>query len=240
MAHTHTVSLKPEQLMACVDGDASAEAVAGIYDCAECSATVTEFTQLQVGLRQMLARFDCPSPHGLGEYALDLVSPAERTAVAAHVLECDDCTIELKGLRAYLAVEPLISDHVGWRANVRRIVAQLVSSQPMTAQVVAFRNVEQAPVLVYQTDTVQISVTQTPGERSGAICVDGLVVRRGPKPEPLAHSEVVLVPTAGPPLSTWTDELGNFMYDELDSGSFRLELSLSDEVVVVGELRLGS
>jgi hypothetical protein len=83
-------------------------------------------------------------------------------------------------------------------------------------------------------------VTQTPGERPGAICVDCLVVRRSPKPEPLAHSEVVLVPAAGPPLSTWTDELGNFMYDELEGGPFRLELSLSDEVVVVGELRLGS
>jgi hypothetical protein len=239
MVHTHTLSPQPEELMACVDGDASAEAMAGIYECAECSATVTDYNRLQVGLRQMLTRFDCPSPHGLGEYALDLVSPAERTAVAAHVLECDDCALELKGLRAYLSVEPLISDHVGWRANVRRIVAQLVSSQPMAAQVVAFRNVEQAPVLVYQTDAVQISVTQTPGERPGAICLDGLVVRRSPMPEPLAHSEVVLVPIVGPPLSTWTDELGNFMYDELDGGTFRLELSMPDEVIVVGELRLG-
>jgi len=225
--------------MACVDGDASSETMAGIYECAECSATVTDYNRLQTGLRQVLARFDCPSPHGLGEYALDLLSSAERTAVAAHVLECDDCAIELRGLRAYLAVEPLISDHVGWRANVRRIVAQLVGSQPMAAQVVAFRNIEQAPVLVYQTETIQISVTQTPGERSGAICLDGLIVSRSAKPEPLAHCEVVLVPTAGPPLSTWTDELGNFMYDELASGTFGLELSLPDEIVVVGELRLG-
>jgi len=29
------------------------------------------------------------------------------------------------------------------------------------------------------------------------------------------------------------------MYDELDGGTFRLELSLANEVVVVGELRLG-
>jgi hypothetical protein len=236
MVHTHAVT--PEELMACVDGDASVEAASGIHACAECSAKVSDYSRLQLGLRQMLARFDCPSPHGLGEYALDLVSAAERMAIAAHVLECDDCTTELRGLRAYLAVEPILSDRVGWRASVRRIVAQLVSSQPLAAAP-AFREVERAPVLVYQTDTVQISITQTPGERPGAICLDGLVVQRSPKPEPLAHSEVVLVPATGPPLSTWTDELGNFMYDELDGGTFRLELSLPDEVVVVGELRVG-
>ena len=191
-----------------------------------------------MGLRQRLARFDCPSPHGLGEYALDLVGAVERTSIAAHVLDCDDCTIELKALRAYLAVEPVIVDRGGWRASVRRILAQLVSNQPVVATAPAFREVEQAPVLVYQTDAVQISVTQTPGQRSGAICLDGLVVRRSPKPEPLAQTEVVLIPEAGPPLSTWTDELGNFVYDELDGGTFRLELSLPDEVVVVGELRL--
>jgi hypothetical protein len=237
MAHTH--ALTPEELMACVDGDASAEALEGIHECAECSSTVNDYKRLQLGLRQKLARFDCPSPLRLGEYAMDLVDAIERTSIAAHVLECNDCAAELKGLRAYLAVEPLMTDRVGWRANVRRVVAQLVSNQPAAAFAPAFREVEQAPVLVYQTDTLQISVTQTAGDRPGTVCLDGLLVGRSPTPEPLAQCEVVLLPPAGPPLSTWTDELGNFVYDELEHGTYRLELSLPDEVVVVGELRLG-
>jgi len=237
MTHTHAVT--PEELMAYVDGDAPADATAAIHGCAECSALVDDYRQLQAGLRQKLARFDCPSPHALGEYALDLVNATERTTIAAHVLECDECTAELKGLRAYLAVEPLIADRVGWRANVQRVLARLVSNQPAAAYAPAFRDVERAPVLVYQTDSVQISVTQTPGDRPGAVCLDGLVVQRGPKPEPLANCEVVLIPSTGAPLGTWTDELGNFLYDELDGGPYRLELSLPDEVVVLGELRLG-
>ena len=146
---------------------------------------------------------------------------------------------ELKGLRAYLAVEPLISDHVGWRANVRRIVAQLVSSQPMAA-----------------------AGGCLPQCRAGAS--PGLSDRRGPDqrdpdawraarrdlPGRPGRATVADAGTAGPqrggpgcqsldrPLSTWTDELGNFMYDELDGGTFRLELSLPNEVIVVGELRL--
>jgi hypothetical protein len=228
----------PEDLMAYVDGEIAVDAAAGIADCVECSATVADFTRLQTRLRETLYRFDCPSAHVLGEYALDVVGPAERTAVAAHVLECDECTTELEGLRVYLAFEPPATQRAGLRATLRGIMAQLVSGQSAGTLAPAFREVEPTAVLVYQTDTVQISVTHTPGARPGAICVDGLVLRRSGTLEPVAQSEVLLVPAVGAPLSSWTDELGNFMYEELEPGTFRLELLLPDEVVVVGELRL--
>jgi hypothetical protein len=165
------------------------------------------------------------------------MGPTERTAVATHVLECDECTSELKELRAYLAFEP--AGRTGLRANLRRIVAHLVGGQSAGALAPAFRDVEPASVVVYRTDMVQISVTQTPGVRPATICLDGLVLWRSGSLEPVAHSEVSLTPAVGSPLTSWTDELGNFVYEDLDPGTFRLELALPDEVVVVvGELGL--
>jgi hypothetical protein len=238
MAKRHSHAVTPEELMAYVDGEISVDAVAGIDDCAECSATVADYGRLQARLRQTLYRFDCPSAHLLGEYALDLANTVERTAVAAHVLECDECTSELEGLRAYLAFEPPTVQRAGLRASMRRIVAQLVSGPPAGALALAFRDIDPAAVMVYQTDTVQISVTQTPGARPGSACLIGLVLLRSDTFDALADSEVSLVPAVGSPLTSWTDKLGNFSYEELDPGTYRLELALPDEVVVVGELQL--
>ena len=55
---------------------------------------------LELRLRQSLYRFDCPDAHTLGEYELDLLEPVERTRVAAHALDCGECTSELTVLRA--------------------------------------------------------------------------------------------------------------------------------------------
>src|ERR1051326_7235466 len=60
----------------------------------------TAHEALEQGLGRALYRFDCPDAHTLGEYDLDLLAPTERTRVAAHTLECDDCRAELQILRA--------------------------------------------------------------------------------------------------------------------------------------------
>jgi hypothetical protein len=80
---------------------------------------------------------------------------------------------------------------------------------------------------------------QTPSTTVGAICLDGLVGWRTGAQEPVALAQVQLAAADGAPLSTQTDVLGNFEYDELIAGTYRLELALADDVVVIDDLYLG-
>ena len=62
-----------------------------------------ELASFEGWLARALYRFDCPDAHVLGEYDLDLLAPEQRTAIAAHVVDCLHCTSELAQLREFLA-----------------------------------------------------------------------------------------------------------------------------------------
>ena len=93
----------PEELMAFGDGEGRADVISHVAACSICAASAADYARAESTLRHSLYRFDCPAAHTLGEYALDLVDPVERTTIAAHATECHACTAELESLRAYLA-----------------------------------------------------------------------------------------------------------------------------------------
>src|SRR5947209_9504492 len=73
-----------------------------------------------------LYRFDCPSPHQLGEYNLDLVGPEDRTRIAAHVVDCGECRAELTLLREFLAQPTPVTSSEPLFRQARRIIATLL------------------------------------------------------------------------------------------------------------------
>jgi len=83
---------------------------------------------LEQRLRLTLYRFDCPDAQTLGEYELNMLDPVERTRIAAHAVDCDECTVELGELRAFLARPTSVAEPAFQRA--RRIVAKLFSPRP--------------------------------------------------------------------------------------------------------------
>jgi hypothetical protein len=180
-------------------------------------------------LRGSLYRFDCPDPHSLGEYALDLLSPADRTRTAAHAAECDDCRAELQTLRVFLATPTSVAEPLLERA--RRIVATLFVPRPGLAYG-GLRGAADASARVFEAADADVTVSVAPGQATGSLI--GLVVSS----TTLTDHEVRAVPRDGGPIMARIDDLGNFSIQGATAGLYALEIDLDDGVLVIEELRV--
>ncbi len=183
---------------------------------------------LEQELRRSLYRFDCPDPHALGEYELDVLDPTERTRIAAHIVECDECRGDLATLRAYLAAPTPVTQPVVER--LRRIVANLFVPTPGLAYG-GLRGSSDTTARIYVAGEVTISIA--PGASPGSLI--GLIVA----PQPVEGRGVRLLPRQGGPRQTTVDDLGNFLVEGLEPGLYALEIELADGVLVIEELQVG-
>jgi hypothetical protein len=185
---------------------------------------------LELRLRETLYRIDCPDAHRLGEYELDLLEASERTRVAAHALDCEECTSELTTLRAFLATPTSVpAEPVLGRA--RRIVATLFTPRPGLAYGGLRGGGSDAATRVYEAGGVTITLEADARSRS----MLGLVVAGD---TPLEPREVRLLPPDGVALGTQLDDLGNFEFAPVAAGNYVLEIDLPEGVVVVEDLRV--
>jgi len=217
--------------MAYGDGEAPASVVAHVDGCSTCTEQVSSYAHIQVGLRRMLFRFDCPDAHTLGEYQLDLLEPEHRRSIAAHATDCDACSVELQTLRSYLATPTTIADSP--LEHARRMVATLFRPAPGLAYG-GLRGTSEATTRVFQVEDV--TVTVGPGQGPGTLV--GLVLIAGADPQALDGRRVRLIPTDRAPLGSSMDDLGNFEFEDVPAGMYALEIELPDAQVVVEELRL--
>jgi hypothetical protein len=187
--------------------------------------------QLQARLHRSLYRFDCPPPHTLGEYELDLLPPAGRGQVAAHVVDCVECRGELTTLRSFLSQPIDMPESVLGRA--KRLVATLMAPVPRLAYG-GLRGKAEPSVRVYEIEDVTITVGA--GDGSGSLI--GLVMVTSSPPEQLVGREVRLVPATGSPLVAELDDIGNFEFSSAASGEYVLELDLPDSLIVIEALRV--
>jgi hypothetical protein len=184
--------------------------------------------RLEAGLRQKLYRFDCPSAHQLGEYAIDMVGSAERVAIAQHALDCHECAAELGVLRDYMASESPVVESLAARA--RRVVAQLFSP-PATggAFALGLRGSDTTASTIFRVEDVSVSLIQGPGEGE----LTGMVARDITGPETLVGAEIYLVNADGARQVATVGPAGDFGIAALPAGAYELELRLFDRVVVI-------
>jgi hypothetical protein len=182
-------------------------------------------------LRRTLYRFDCPDAQTLGDYQLELLDPEDRTRIAAHAVDCDECRDELQTLRAFLAMPTLVADSP--LARMRRFVATLFTPAPGLAYG-GLRGAQNDSTRVFEANDVTISVGRA--QASGSLL--GLVVAAGQVPDSLHGRDVRLLPREGPVLRTRLDDLGNFEFTQVAAGRYALEVELPDGVVVIEELRV--
>ncbi|MBV8714355.1 MAG: hypothetical protein JO020_17745 [Chloroflexi bacterium] len=182
-------------------------------------------------LRRSLYRFDCPDAQMLGDYQLELLEPEERTRIAAHAVDCDECRDELQTLRAFLAMPTLVADPPF--AAVRRFVATLFTPTPGLA-FGGLRGAADSSTRVFEAHDVTVSVGRA--QTTGSLL--GLVVAAGQTPDSLEGHEVRLSPRDGLPLRTQLDDLGNFEFNDVPAGDYALEIDLPDGVLVIEELRV--
>ena len=187
--------------------------------------------ELERELRRSLYRFDCPDAQVLGEYELGLLDAVERTRIATHAADCDDCRAELQTLRAFLAAPIRVPDSLVDRA--RRVVATLFGPTPGLAYG-GLRGTADTTTRVYAAGDVTITVG--PGQSSGSLF--GLVVSGEATSEDLEGRSVTLTSREGAASVAQLDDLGNFEFTDIPVGAYALEIDLPDGVVVIEELRV--
>ncbi len=192
--------------------------------------------QVQNGLRAALYRFDCPPPQAIGEYTLDFLIEPNRRLVAQHVLGCLECADELKVLRVFLASDPpppALTVQERWR----RVFATLV----LPARRVAASTTRGSPGasgFEYRAGPIRVVLGAVPAHRRGTVGLDGLVLHDTAAPDAVAGRDVTLSADGVQVHGSRTDDLGNFAFEMVATGVYRLEIHLADEVVVIDDVEL--
>jgi hypothetical protein len=233
MTDDHPGVVAATDILAYVDGEAGADVVAHVRSCPTCLAEARAQADLQQSLRRALYRFDCPSPQTIGEYELDLLPMDCRVETAQHLLACAECAAELRSLRAFLASEPAPAPSPLTR--LRRVLARALAAPPNWAAA-GVRGVGDGHTFGYEAGDVTITVN--PGQDGpGPSGVLGLVLR-GDDVEAASGAEVRLFAPDGTVRYATVDDVGNFIFDAVPTGTYDLEVELSDQVVVVPRLQV--
>ncbi len=239
----HPGAVAPEDLLAFLDGEAPPHIVEHLRTCRECRALAREYARTHGQLRRRLCRFDCPPPQTLGDYELGLLPPEDRTAVAAHVVACPRCGDELRQLRDFLAGD-LVTPSPGPAARpverVRQIVAGLLAP-PTGPALAGLRGVADPATLTYTAEDLTIAIDTGFEARRGRADLTGLIYSEDAAESAIGETgAATLVAPDGTARTAEIDDLGNFAFEGIAPGTYRLEVTLGDRLVVIEELRIGA
>src|SRR4051794_37128969 len=208
----HSGAIPTEELIAALDGEASPDVLERLRAAPDSAAELDALTQLQSNLQRALHRFDCPTPHELGEYALDLLPPERRPALAAHLGSCPRCTDEVAMFRDFL-VDVSAPVPQGPVVRVRRLVASLFTPAPSI--VFTMRGDDSSSSLNFRADDVQLKLDVGPVTRRDTSELSGLIWRDDSDAAPVEGQPVSLFAPDGTSRSTTIDDLGTFAFTGL-------------------------
>lgn len=104
-----TCSFPPEltedQISAALDGSADDQIQSHLAQCPGCSARLQTARATEGRLHKLLFRWDCPSSHTLGDYALELLPEADMQAVRTHLQTCPRCQAEMVALNRFMEMD---------------------------------------------------------------------------------------------------------------------------------------
>lgn len=225
-----------EELIAHLDGEAPdlARRIAG--DPAS-AATAADYARLQGGLRRALHRFDCPTPHALGEYALRFTAVDESARIAAHLRDCPRCADELRQIGAFMDDDdPAPAPALRAGERLRRLVAALLPT-PGASGAFALRGDADPATRNYEAAGLTITLDLA-ADRRGAVALTGLLVPED-EGDVVAGIAVLLIDSDGARRDTMADEWGNFAFETVAPGEYRLEITLGDGIVTIDSLPIG-
>lgn len=229
--------MTPDDLIAYLDGEAPGPVAAHLRACPSCAATVRAYARQQRQLQDGLDPGGCPSSQTLGEYELEVLGAEARVRIAAHVQRCPHCTDELRTLRDFLAWEPPAPEP-GLVERGRQRLALVLAPPPQTAMA-GLRGAEAADNRTYQAADITVSLSLAFDRRRRASDLLGLIWRESAGPETLAGRTVTLTAAEGASQTTAIDELGNFAFESVAPGTYRLEVALDAQLLAIAELVIG-
>lgn len=240
VAHrTHEHNDWQDELIAYADGEATAAVAAHIEATPALRAAAARYGRDSTRLARALYRHDCPPAHDLGEYALGLLAVAPSQQIMAHLARCPRCAAEARALGDFVTAEPVMgSEGVSApvplreaRTALRRIVAALVPP-PSGALASGLRGAGDAVTRTYRAGEFTLTLDAGVSERGGAT-LTGLVWSEAGDADTLTGGVAVLTAPDGAATPTVVDDWGNFTFNALAPGTYRLEVTLGDDCIVV-------
>jgi anti-sigma factor RsiW len=227
-------------LIAAADGEAHPDVLSHLAVCEHCAGRAQALTSLQGYLRQRLYRAFCPPTDDLVAYQHGLLAAGRRSALAAHLADCPHCSREME-LIARAAHDP--PHMLAPLRFARRIVAELLSISPAPGPMSLYgatRGTLSGAQYAYRADNLEITLrVERAVGRPGLLALSGSLATEdeaiaaliGEASASLLYDDSVL---AVVPL----DELGDFLFEAVERGEYRLALSLGTCEVVVEALTL--
>jgi anti-sigma factor ChrR (cupin superfamily) len=235
MKCTQPGTVTDDDLVAYVVGEGSPAIAAHIQACPHCTEAAQSYARGEQRLRRVLDRFDCPSPDLLSAYQLDLLSPVERQQIAAHLVLCPRCADERRILQKFLADDfPPARVSVG---ILDRIVATLVP--PPRQLVLTTRGAGDNASQTYRAGELTLTLRADYDRWQSRGVLTGLLVRETDAAGAPLAGEASLIPAegTGSGYTTPVEETG-FVFEDILPGTYRLELALTDRLIVVEDLKI--
>src|SRR5437588_2780855 len=250
----HSMAPDDEELLNfALDGEALPEAKrAHLEQCEICQQRLASYKQVNSHLISQVYRRLCPSGTQLSFYCADLLPAEEKTRIAAHILDCPLCEVEVADTRRFIREvhiddlelpDPVFSPGKA----VRRIFAKLVRQQ---AQLVT-RNggsgklPEKGWPRQYRADSIDLSLHLSRAS-SGAYMLLGILtsVDSAESVDAFdgAKAEIYPAPFAGNTgkgkevtsfRQTMVDDLGNIVFSGVPVGDYTLIIYLPGQEVVI-------
>lgn len=238
--------LTDEQLLAFIDGEATADIVTHLQQCVSCGQRAKLLARQQNQLLAQLYRVECPSSLELGEYHIGLLAPERVVAVEQHLTHCLHCAREVQTVQNYLqtlapSAKPVpapaftgqsLGQTLGQKLGkwVATLVDRLASDELEGGSLPAFASLrgDQEEQAVYKAGHVQIVIElQRDSSQPDHKLLLGLVLGIGADQTVEAYLE-----QAGQALgSAPVDELGNFVFEHLTAGLYTLILRSAENEI---------
>lgn len=231
---TDPAAIATGDLEAYAHGEASDTVAAHVRACRACQEEAGEYSRLRAVLHAGLFRRNCPDSIVLGEYALDMLEPEQRYTVAAHLVECAFCRAEERSFAPFMAEDEPVAAR-GIASALKRLIAEkLPRPAPVSVGLRGSADGDSVTYTVRGILQLTISVQRAGPPANGGVVV-GLVQ---PGANNIDGAPVALY--AGDRLvrSDVIDDLGNFLFNGVPSGAYRIEVTVPSAVVVIDPLQV--
>lgn len=237
-------TVSPDDLVAFAHGEAPPVVWRHVDRCPSCQAVAGDYGRMARVLRAGLFRRSCPESIVLGEYAMGILPPTEAQQVAAHILECPHCGTETDSFRAFLAtpdLDPAASPIAAVTAAATAVTGTLrrlfaVPSAPPTSAFAGLRGGGGTASMTYSADGLHLTVSIQRSSRGAP----GSVVIGLLEPGIEDYAGIVAELYAGDQLlqRQEVDDLGNFLFNSVSAGTYRIEVTVPAAIVVIDPLEI--
>lgn len=237
MAEQGSICIEPGaiaagDLIASARGEASTSVQSHIERCPACRAQRDAYAGLDQTLRTQLYRRSCPLSVTLGEYAMGMLPPIELQHIAEHLVDCPRCAAESRSFSAFLAEPDEPPQERGVLSALRRLLAQpLPNPEPALS---GLRGTAGDETITYAANGLRLTVSVQQSSAGRHLLV-GLIEQ-----EPEAYFGASALLYSGDRLvqSEPVDDLGSFLFENVPSGDYRIEVKVPEAVVVIDSLRV--